>query len=115
MPAGTYLVVADILGGADTVDEWGDPVEGVQVLGPPVPVTITEARQVVATESDPQAVVIHYYIGRVPAGTAVMKDYRLRVPAGDVNGQLYMIDHVRDTPGSLVDQDDIRLDLRRVS
>lgn len=115
MSAGIYTTTVDILGGAGTVDEWGDPVEGAEPLYSGVPARITERRQVVATESDAQAVTVHYYVGRLPAGTQVTADNRLREPAGDPDGRLYAIDYVRDTPGTVVAPDEVRLDLRRVT
>jgi hypothetical protein len=100
----------DILGGAGAVDEWGDPTEDTTVLAAGIPASITEARQVVATESDPQAVAVHYYTGRLPAGTSVTKDHRLR----DAAGQLYSIDYV-NIPNMIGTPGDVRLDLRRVT
>lgn len=100
----------EILGGTDTTDEWGDPTEGSTVLLADVPAAITESRTVVATESDPQAVAVHYYTGRLPAGTAVTKDQRLR----DAAGTLYVIDYV-NIPNSPAAPGDVRLDLRRVT
>lgn len=100
----------DILGGAGELDEWGDPTESTAVLLAGVPAAITESRTVVATESDPQAVAVHYYTGRLPAGTPVTKDHRLR----DAAGQLYAIDYV-NIPNSPAVPGDIRLDLRRVT
>lgn len=110
MSAGVYVTTADILGGADVLDEWGYPAEGNEVLAAGVPITITEGRQVVATESDPQAVAVHYYTGRVPAGTVVTSANRIRTS----NGDLYMVDYVA-TPASPVIPEDVRLDLRRVT
>lgn len=106
----TPTTLVDILGGTAGVDEWGDPVEGSTVLTAGVPASITETRQVVATESDPQAVAVHYYTGRLPAGTAVTKDNRIRDAAGNV----YNIDYV-NVPNAIGTPGDVRLDLRRVS
>lgn len=110
MTAGVYMTTVDILGGQDTVDDWGDPVEGTTVLVSGVPATITEGRQVVATESDPQAVAVHYYTGRVPAGTPVTGANRVR----DASGTLYVVDFV-NVPSNPAVPGDIRLDLRRVT
>lgn len=100
----------DILGGGGSTDEWGDPTESTDVILAGVPASITETRQVVATESDPQAVAVHYYTGRLPAGTAVTADQRLR----DAAGQLYAIDYV-NVPNAVAIPGDVRLDLRRVT
>lgn len=106
----TPTTVVDILGGEAAVDEWGDPTESTTVVAAGVPASITESRQVVATESDSQAVAVHYYTGRLPAGTAVNVDQRIR----DAAGVLYSIDYV-NVPNSVGTPGDIRLDLRRVS
>lgn len=106
----TPTTLVDILGGAGTSDEWGDHDESLTVVASGVPASITETRQVIATESDPQAVAVHYYTGRLPAGTAVTKDQRIR----DAAGNLYSIDYV-NVPNAIGAPGDIRLDLRRVS
>lgn len=106
----TPTTTVDILGGAGGTDEWGDPTESETVVLAGVPAAITERRNVVATESDPQAVTVHYYTGRVPAGTAVTKDHRLR----DADGTLYSIDYV-NVPRPIGTPGDVRLDLRRVT
>lgn len=106
----TPTTTVDILGGEAAVDEWGDPTESTTVALAGVPASITETRQVIATESDSQAVAVHYYTGRLPAGTAVTADQRLR----DAAGRIYSIDFVND-PNAIGTPGDIRLDLRRVS
>ena len=111
MTAGVYTITVDILGGDAVLDEWGDPTEGTEVLVEGVPALIVERRQVVATESDSQMVTVYYYTGRVPAGTEVTADHRLRDTS---SGVLYSIDHV-NPPTSPAVPGDIRLDLRRVA
>ena len=106
----TPTTTVEILGGSHSVDEYGDPVEAGTVIMSGVPASITESRQVVATESDPQAVTVHYYTGRLPAGTFVTRDHRIR----DANGNVYSIDYV-NIPNAVGTAGDIRLDLRRVS
>lgn len=106
----TPTTVIEILGGTAAADVWGDPVEASTVVASGIPAAITETRQVIATESDSQAVAVHYYTGRVPAGTAVTKDQRVRDAAGNV----YSIDYV-NVPNAIGAPGDIRLDLRRVS
>lgn len=100
----------EILGGDAAVDPWGDPTEGTDVIQAGVPAAITETRQVVATESDPQAVAVHYYTARLPAGTIVLPEHRLR----DATGQLYAVDYVNH-PNSPAVPGDVRVDLRRVT
>lgn len=110
MSAGVYTTTLDILGGTGGTDEWGDPLEGTEVLKSGVPAMVVERAQRVATEEDPQAVTVHYYVGRVPAGTPVNRDHRVR----DRDGTLYSIDYVSH-PADPTGQADIRLDLRRVT
>lgn len=112
MSSGTYTTWVDVLGGAGTVDDWGYPVEEDTVVSTePVPAHITETRQVVATESDPQAVAVHYYTGRVPAGTTITDANRIRDTR---SGIVYQVDYV-NTPNAVATPGDIRLDLRRVT
>jgi hypothetical protein len=111
MTAGIYTTTVDVVGGTETVDDWGDPAEGQEVILAGVPALIVENRRVAATESDPQAVVVHYLTGRVPAGTTVTAANRLR---DTVTGTLYLVDHVHQPTNPAVPAD-VRLDLRRVS
>lgn len=109
--SGTYTTWVDILGGAGGTDEWGYPTEEDTVVAARVPAHITESRQTVATESDAQAVAVHYYTGRLPAGTVVTDVHRVR----DVRtGTIYQVDYV-NTPNAVGTPGDIRLDLRRVT
>lgn len=116
MSAGVYTTWVDILGDPDPsttpTDEWGYPTEDDTKLNTdPIPAHITETRQVVATESDPQAVAVHYYTGRLPAGTAVTEAHRLRDTR---TGTIYQVDYV-NTPNAVATPGDIRVDLRRVT
>jgi hypothetical protein len=109
--AGVYTTHVDILGGAGEVDEWGDPVESDTIVFHMVPMAITETREVVSTESDAQAVAVHYYTGRAPAGTAVTNAHRVK----DLQtGVIYQVDYVNH-PNSIGVPGDVRLDLRRVT
>lgn len=103
--------LVDILGGADTTSEYGDPIEGTQTLAADVPAAIIAGRRVVLTESDPQATVVHYYTGRLPHGTAVDASNRLRSKR---TGDTYVVDYV-ETPTNPIIPSDVRLDLRRVT
>lgn len=112
MTAGSYTTRVDVLGGADTVDEWGDAVEGNVVDIPDVPMSITETRQIVKTEGDPQAVAIHYYTARCPRRYAITKSHRLLdLKTGDI----YSIDYVNLPTNDPTGTADTRLDLRRVT
>lgn len=99
-----------ILGGS-TNSDYGDVLDDDTPAGSGIPASIVEGRQVVATESDPQAVVIRYYTGRLPNGTVVDDSMRLR---DEVTGDLYSIDNVT-VPRNPIMEQDVRLDLRRVT
>lgn len=98
-----------ILGGSGESD-YGDVLDSDEPAATGIPASIVEGRQVVATESDPQARVIRYYTGRLPAGTVVDDSNRLR---DEVTGETYVIDNVTRPRNPILPQD-VRLDLRRV-
>jgi hypothetical protein len=99
-----------ILGG-NTSSDYGDVLDSDTPAGAGIPASIIEGRQVVSTESDPQARVIRYYTGRLPAGTAVDDSQRIR---DERTGDLYSIDNVTRPANPIIPQD-VRLDLRRVT
>jgi hypothetical protein len=74
--------------------------------------SITETRQIVKTEGDPQAVAIHYYTARCPRRYPITKDYRVEdLKTGDI----YNIDYVNRPTNDPTGTADTRLDLRRVT
>lgn len=99
-----------ILGGG-TASTYGDDIEGTDVVAAGIPASIIEGREVVATESDPQARVIRYYTGRIPTGTAINNNQRIR---DDISGTLYVVNNVTSPTNPAIPMD-IRLDLRRVT
>jgi hypothetical protein len=110
--AGSYTTRVDILGGSDATDEWGDPVEGSTVVFPDIPMSITETRQIVKTEGDPQAVAIHYYTARCPRRYPITSNHRVQdIKTGDI----YSIDYVNRPTNDPTGTADTRLDLRRVT
>jgi hypothetical protein len=98
-----------ILGG-NTSSDFGDVLDSETVATSGIPASIVEGRQVVATESDPQARIIRYYTGRLPNGTVVNDSQRIR---DEVTGEIYSIDNVTRPRNPVIPQD-VRLDLRRV-
>lgn len=108
--APTTLVT--LLGGEPTTDQYGDQVESLAEQHVDIPCSLVEKNlPTVSTESDLAAVVVRYYVGRVPQGTPVdglkrIKDQR--------TGDVYAVDSVTQPLHPRVAQD-IRLDLRRVS
>jgi len=109
------LVVVDVLRDANATDanDLGDGVEttpAVHLAG--VAAAITEVtRKVPTTDADLRTV--HVVVGWLPAGTDVQRGDRIRVPAGDPDGEIYSVDAVTQPiqQGLL----DLRLDLTRTS
>ncbi len=99
-----------ILGGSSNSD-YGDVIDDDEPAGSGIPAMIIEGRQIVATESDPQARVIRYYTARLPHGTAVDDTHRLR---DERTGDVYSIDNVTYPMNAVIPMD-VRLDLRRVT
>lgn len=98
------------LGGTSS-SPYEDVVDGTTEIATGVPCSIIEVREAVATESDPQARIIRYYIGRVPPGTDTSAWQRIR---DDRTGHIYVIDNVTEPQHPAVVMD-TRLDLRRVT
>lgn len=107
----TPTTTVTILGSETSQSDYGDVLDSETPAGTGIPANILEGRQVVATESDQQARVIRYYTGRLPYGTVVTGNNRLR---DDVTGDVYVIDNV-SRPANPVIPQDVRLDLRRVT
>lgn len=104
--------VVDILGGASTENEWGDPVDGVEPIHADIPAAIIEnPRQVVADEGQREPVTIVYVICYVPRRYDVTNAQRVRDAR---TGTVYVIDKVTRPPHSAIPQD-TRLDLRNAS
>lgn len=99
-----------ILGGS-TSSDYGDVLDSDEPAGTGIPASIVEGRQVVTTESDAQARVVRYYTGRLPHGTVVTGDNRLK---DEETNEVYVIDNVTQPRNAIMEQD-VRLDLRRVN
>lgn len=102
----------DILGGAATENEWGDPIDGTTVLLAGIPCALTEQpRQVVADEGQREPVTIVYVVAYLPARYDVTNGQRLR---DNRTGVTYLIDKVTRPQHSGIIPD-TRLDLRNVA
>lgn len=106
----TPNTTVSILGGSSRSD-YGDVLDDDEPAGSGIPAMIIEGRQVVATESDPQARVIRYYTARLPNGTAIDDTHRLK---DEQTNEVYSIDNVTHPKNAVIPQD-VRLDLRRVT
>jgi hypothetical protein len=102
--------VVAILGGGSSSD-WGDELEGDDPRVTGIPAAIHEGAMKVQTESDPQARAIRYYTGRLPHGTDVTNNERIK---DLISGAVYVVDAVT-TPVNAALPQDVRVDLRRVT
>lgn len=107
----TTISILGSPGGETPTDQYGDSVESADPTAVGIPAAIHTGRETVATESDANAVVVWYFTGRVPAGTAITAAQRVR---DESTGEIYVVDNVVRVPSSTMPQD-IRLDLRRVT
>ena len=108
----TPTTYATILCGADSANEWGDPVEGTQEIHTRVPCALAEQpRQVVSDEGQREPVTIVYVVAHIPNRYSVTNAQRLR---DERTGETYVIDKVT-RPQHPAGARDTRLDLRRAS
>lgn len=106
----TPTTTATILGGTDSVSDWGDPVEGSDTIAAGIPCAIHQQRRTVVPEGGREAITVRYFTGYLPNGTAVNASQRLR---DDRTGTVYLIDYA-DTPAHPGMPQDVQLDLRTV-
>jgi len=94
-----------ILSGS-SVDDLGDVIDGTTVTATAVPASVVATRQRTTVPADGRPQVIRSFVGRVPYGTAVTVDDRIR---DDRTLTVYRVDAVTPAPTML---DDLRLDMR---
>lgn len=99
-----------ILEGTDT-DEFGDPVDGATVAASGIPASIIEQSKTVRDRADEAPRTVRSYPCRLPAGTAVTIDNRIR---DDATGAVYVIDSLT-SPANPLWRQDLHLDLRRTT
>ncbi|MEH0586225.1 hypothetical protein QA942_19895 [Streptomyces sp. B21-106] len=94
-----------------TTDVYGDEQDTDTVIATGVPASLTEQSRRVTTRDDPAPRIVRYAVARVPAGTDVSDQDRLR---DERTGTTYIVDAVSSmaNPASVPD---IRLDLRRTT
>lgn len=101
-----------LLAGTATKDSYGDEDEATTPVATGVPAALVERTlPTVSTESDPQAVVVQYYVCRVPQGTPVTDLSRVK---DERTGDIFAVDSIT-RPLHPTTPQDIRLNLRRVS
>ncbi|WUH94566.1 hypothetical protein OG900_33420 [Streptomyces sp. NBC_00433] len=98
-----------------TTDDFGDTVDSLTPGTDPrqqrIPASLTQSGKTVTTPEQPTPRVIRTHIARLPAGTPVGPEDRLR---DDVTGTVYAITAVTAEPG-IGHTPDVRLDLKRVT
>jgi hypothetical protein len=99
-----------ILRGTAT-DDFGDAADTDTVIARSVPASLTEQSRRVTTRDDPTPRVIRYAIARVPAGTDVTDQDRVR---DERTGAVYVVDSTSGMANPAL-RVDIRLDLRRTT
>ena len=106
----TPTTTITILSGSSD-SEWGDVIEGETERVTGLPAAIHEGALKVQTESDPQARAVRFYTGRLPHGTEVANNERIK---DERSGVIYAVDAVT-TPANPALEQDVRVDLRRVT
>lgn len=108
----TPNTTVDVLGGTATENQWGDEVDGTEVILQGIPAALVEnPRQVVADEGQREPVTIVYVICYVPRRYDVTSAQRIR---DNRTGTVYLVDKVTRPLHSGIPQD-TRLDLRNAS
>lgn len=106
----TPTTTVTILGGSESTNDWGDPIEGLTEIAARIPCAIHQQRRVVVPEGQQAAMTVRYWTGYLPNGTVIDDAQRLR---DDRSGRVYLIDAV-ETPAHPAMPQDVQLDLRTV-
>jgi hypothetical protein len=93
-------------------DPLGDTVESDNPTYEGVPASIREVASNETTVSEGMPRQVRFLVGRLPAGTDVQYEDRLR---DEDNGRVYQVDGIDETNQSAILETGIRLELRRVS
>jgi hypothetical protein len=98
-----------------TTDSWGDTVDSTTPSSNPaqrgIPASLIERGKTITTPEQPTPRVIRTHVARLPAGTPVGAEDRLR---DDITGTVYAITAVTAETG-VGRVPDVRLDLKRVT
>lgn len=94
-----------------TTDAYGDEQDTDTPVQTGVPASLVEQSRRVTTRDDPTPRIVRYAVARVPAGTDITDQDRVR---DERTGAVYIVDAVSgmDNPALQVDR---RLDLRRTT
>lgn len=94
-----------------TTDAYGDEQDADTVVARNIPASLTEQSRRVTTRDDPTPRIIRTAIARVPAGTDVTDQDRVR---DQRTGATYIVDATSGMPNPALTVD-LRLDLRRTT
>lgn len=100
----------EILRGTAT-DAYGDEQDTDTVIASDIPASLTEQSRRVTTRDDPTPRIVRYAVARVPAGTDVSDQDRLR---DQRTGAIYIVEATSSMANPTA-VPDIRLDLRRTT
>jgi hypothetical protein len=95
-----------------TTDPWGDPKDRDEAVHTGIPASVMLVRSAITTVSDGRPQQVGFLVGRVPAGTDILNEDRLK---DESSGEIFIVDAVNLQAQSAILDSGIRLDLRRVS
>ena len=91
-----------------TVDAFGDEVDTSTEVAVDIAASLVEQSRTATTREDPTPRVVHYTVGRLPWGTDVTEDDRLR---DQRTGRVYIVTAV-SRPSGIGIVPDLRVDLK---
>lgn len=94
-----------------SLDVWGDTLDGTTIAASGIPASLIEQSRLVTTPEQPTPRAIRYTIARLPAGTTVDVENRIK---NEITGTVYAITNVT-APNGVGHTPDLRLDLKRVT
>lgn len=94
-----------------TDDAYGDPADNSTVSASGIPASILERDRQATDRATGTPRVVRYVTGRLPSGTTVSEDDRIR---DESTGIVYYIESVTRL-SSFVGMNDLKLDLRRIT
>jgi len=93
-------------------DPLGDPVESDNPTYTNIPASIREVASDETTMAEGMPRQVRILVGRLPTGTDIQYEDRLR---DEDNGRVYLVDGIDEINQSAIMETGIRLELRRVS
>jgi len=93
-------------------DPFGDVMDLDSPIQTKVPGSVREVRSIVTTVSEGRGQQVRLLVGRLPAGTDVRPEDRIK---DERSGKVFIVDAISLDPQSPIADTGVRLDLRRVS